>query len=107
MSKRRKILTGIFSLVIGLGVAAPMQASAANDHWWDRHHDKHWEENHRHDTHYHEWWWQKDHDHYRAYSYAPGSAYHPADGEGMRDPRNPNVFWACDSDGHHCHWAER
>jgi hypothetical protein len=107
MSKRKKILTGIFAFVIGLSVAAPMRASADSDHWWDHHHDKHWEENHQHDTHYHEWWWQKDHDHYSAYSYAPGSAYHPVNGEGMRDPRNPNVFWACDSDGHHCHWAAR
>jgi hypothetical protein len=21
--------------------------------------------------------------------------------------RNPNFFWACDGDGHHCHWARR
>jgi hypothetical protein len=107
MSKRKTILTGIFAFVIGLSMAVPIRASADSDHWWDRHHDKHWEENHQHDTHYHEWRWQKDHDHYSAYSYAPGSGYHPANGEGMRDPRNPNLFWACDSEGHHCHWSGR
>lgn len=26
---------------------------------------------------------------------------------GMANPRNPNLVWTCDSDGHHCHWAER
>jgi hypothetical protein len=31
----------------------------------------------------------------------------PANGEGMVSRNNPNVFWACDSDGHHCRWARR
>jgi hypothetical protein len=31
----------------------------------------------------------------------------PANGEGMVSRGNPNFFWACDSDGHHCRWARR
>jgi hypothetical protein len=44
--------------------------------------------------------------------HAPGYAYRqrgylPPNGEGMIDPRDPNLKWGCDSDGHHCHWAPR
>ena len=31
----------------------------------------------------------------------------PANGEGMVSRNNPNFFWACDSEGHHCRWARR
>jgi hypothetical protein len=99
MSKRKKVLTGIFALVIGLSVAVPMRASAAD---WD-HHDN---------GHHHAWRWQRENDHYRAYPYTPGYAYGqrgyvPSNGQGMVNPRNPNLYWACDSGGHHCHWAPR
>jgi len=107
MLKRKRILSAIFALVMGVSLTSPIRASAEDNHWWDYHHDKNWEEHHRNDPHYHEWWWDKDHDHSSGHTYAPGSAYHPANGEGMRDPRNPNVYWACDSEGHHCHWARR
>jgi hypothetical protein len=100
MLKRKKILAGIFALVVGFSLALPMRASADDYHWSDRHH-------HEHDAHYHEWWWHRDHDHYSAYTYQPGRSYIPGNGEGMVDPRNPNLFWACDGDGHHCHWAMR
>jgi hypothetical protein len=33
--------------------------------------------------------------------------YIPPNGEGMVSRQNPNQYWACDSDGHHCHWARR
>jgi len=33
--------------------------------------------------------------------------YLPANGEGMVSRSNPNMFWACDSHGHNCHWARR
>jgi hypothetical protein len=33
--------------------------------------------------------------------------YLPPNGEGMVDSRNQNLYWACDSEGHHCHWARR
>jgi Ni/Co efflux regulator RcnB len=104
MLKRKKILAGIFATVVALSAALPMSASAADDHWWDRNHHEHWD--HHNDAHYREWAWQRDHDHYRAYTYAPGYGYH-ANGAGMVDPRNPRLMWACDSQGHHCHWAPR
>jgi Ni/Co efflux regulator RcnB len=104
MLKRKKILAGIFAMVVGLSVALPMSASANDDHWWDRNHHEHWD---HHDAHYREWAWQRDHDHYRAYTYAPGYGYHSVNGAGMVDPRNPRLMWACDSEGHHCHWAPR
>ncbi len=107
MDKRKRILSGILALAIGLSVAMPMRASANDNHWWDHHHDHGDQWNRQHDPHYHEWRWEKDHDHYRAYTYAPGYGYRQGDGQGMLDPRNPNLFWACDSEGHHCHWAER
>jgi hypothetical protein len=101
MSKWMKRLAGIFALLIGLSVAMPLQASA--DDW---HHDR--------DYHHQVWRWERDHDHYRAYPMTPEYAYGarrryipPANGEGMLNPRNPNLYWACDSDGHHCHWAPR
>jgi hypothetical protein len=31
----------------------------------------------------------------------------PANGQGMVDPRRPSLVWACDPQGHHCHWARR
>jgi hypothetical protein len=31
----------------------------------------------------------------------------PPNGEGMINKRNPNLYWACNSDGNHCHWARR
>jgi hypothetical protein len=33
--------------------------------------------------------------------------YIPANGEGMVNAQNPNLYWSCDSDGHHCHWKPR
>jgi hypothetical protein len=104
MSKRKKILSGIFALVIGLSVAVPMRASA--DEY--NHHPNAY--NHPGEHHWYQWRWHHYQDHSRAY--APGYAYGqrgyvPANGEGMVNPRNSNLYWACDSDGHHCHWAPR
>jgi hypothetical protein len=106
---RKRILSGIFALMVGLSVALPMRASAD----WD---------DHPHYRHHHEWRWEREHDYYRAYpyaappaySYAPGYGYNyrryryvPENGQGMVNPRHPNLYWACDSDGHHCRWAPR
>jgi hypothetical protein len=33
--------------------------------------------------------------------------YLPPNGEGMVNRGDPSMFWACDSQGHHCHWARR
>jgi len=40
------------------------------------------------------------------YGYGNGYGY-PSNGQGMVNPRHPGLIWACDSDGHHCHWASR
>ena len=99
----KKILAGIFVLMIGISVATPIRAYADDynhdhDHAWHHDHDR------DHDRNDHRWRWSWEHDHYRAYPYAQAV---PANGEGMLNPRNPNLYWACDSGGHHCHWAPR
>lgn len=106
---KKRILSGIFALMVGLSMALPMRASADSD------------DHYRGDRHRHEWRWEHHNDYYRAYpysappaySYAPGYGYGyrrgyiPENGEGMINPRHPGLFWACDGDGHHCHWARR
>jgi hypothetical protein len=105
MNRRNKILSGIFAVTVGLSMAMPLKASA-ND-WYPEHH------------HHHSWRWTRDNDHYRTAPYEPSNNYRyepryaygnravPADGQGIINRRNPNLYWACDSDGHHCHWARR
>jgi hypothetical protein len=106
MNTRNKILSGIFAVTVGLSMAMPIKASA-ND--WNA------EPHHNHSS----WRWTRDHDHYRATPYYPANNHRyepryaygnraiPADGQGMINRRNPNLYWACDSGGHHCHWARR
>ncbi|MGD0289226.1 MAG: hypothetical protein ABSC63_06185 [Candidatus Binataceae bacterium] len=100
MSKWKKVLSGIIALIIVLGVAMPMRAFAEDA---DYHHRGHHPEYGARDQDYrrydHAWRWHWNQDHY--------SGYIPANGEGMLNPRNPNLYWACDSEGHHCHWAPR
>jgi hypothetical protein len=36
-----------------------------------------------------------------------GGGYGRAFGGAMVNPRHPGLMWACDSQGHHCHWAQR
>lgn len=80
MIKRKRILAGVFALVVGASLMAPVRASAddwnhdhhnyvageGRYHYKDKHHDA-WEKEH--DRHK-EWEWKKDNDHYRAYPYA-------------------------------------
>lgn len=111
MNIRKRIIAGVIALAIGMTAALPMTATADSDDW--HHHDYHaW---HHHD--YRDWH-NRDHDdddYYRygnrAYPPAPAYAYRhkyvPPNGEGMINRRNPNFRWACDSEGHHCHWARR
>ncbi|HUN58536.1 MAG TPA: hypothetical protein VMU41_10515 [Candidatus Binataceae bacterium] len=37
----------------------------------------------------------------------PGHQVLPPNGEGMINLRNPNLYWACNGQGTHCHWARR
>jgi hypothetical protein len=107
VKKRKGILAGAFALAIGLSMALPMRAAA--DDWGHRDHDR----GHQ----YQSWRWEHNNDHYRGYPYTPPPAYAnsyqrryqyiPENGQGMVNPRNHNQYWACDSDGHHCHWAPR
>jgi len=87
---KKNLLSGILALSVGLSLAMPMRASADD---WD----------HDHDHHNHIWQPKHDDDDYRIY---PNRNVGP-NGEGLINRRNPNFFWACDSDGHHCHWARR
>jgi len=41
------------------------------------------------------------------YGYNNQPLYIPPNGQGIVNERNPNLYWACDSEGHHCHWAPR
>jgi hypothetical protein len=117
MKKRTRILSGVCAFIIGLSLALPMRAAADN---WDHGDNDRGHQYQDHDRgHQHQsWWrWQRDNDHYRGYPYTPPPAYAyryqrryqylPENGQGMINPRNPNQYWACDSDGHHCHWAPR
>src|SRR6185312_8032511 len=109
MNLGKRILAGAFALAIGTSVALPTMARADSDDWHHRDH--------------HSWF---DHDHDRDdngyYGNGPYNGYYgerpsgpyayqrrhiPPNGEGMINRRNPNFYWACDSEGHHCHWARR
>jgi hypothetical protein len=94
MDLKRKLIAGVIALAVGNCFALPTSARADSDDW--HHHD------------HHEWRW---HHHDRDWDdhYRPGyrGQYLPPDGQGMISRRNPNFYWACDGDGHHCHWARR
>ena len=117
-------------LVMGaLAFSMPTPASAA----W--HHDRWHHDNGRHEYRFdrksgydrgygRDYAWHRDHpyadgryaygNHYNNYNNynngfynRPGHQVLPANGEGMINKRNPNLIWACDGSGSHCHWARR
>lgn len=101
MTLKKKIMAGLIAMTIGTTAAFPTLARADSDDWHHRDHHA-W---HHHDN---------DANDYRGYqerpyapNYAYGRRYVPPNGQGMINRRNPNFRWACDSDGHHCHWARR
>ena len=108
MTLKKKILAAAFVLSVGTSIAIPTIARA--DDWW-RHHDRDdrsWQaRDHDHDRDWKHW----DHDHDRDWKNwdhdRDHARYIPPNGEGMINNRNPNLYWACDSAGHHCHWARR
>jgi hypothetical protein len=127
MTLKKKILAGAFALAIGSSVAIPTTARADwwadhdRDHhaWVERQHHDHWDRNsyyrdqrqRDYDWDHHDWYSNHPND---SPSYGPNYSYYPnrqrnlpANGEGMISARNPNLHWACDSEGHHCHWARR
>ena len=120
MNKRTRILAGVCALIIGLSLALPMRAAADDKGHGDHGHGQQQQagrSDHDRDRQRQAWRWQREKNKYRAYpytlppqygySYWQQRQYLPENGEGMINPRNPNLYWACDSDGHHCHWAPR
>lgn len=103
-SRKKKLLSGILAMTVGLSIAMPMRALADD---WDHDHDR--------PHHHHMWSREHDDDDYRAYPrqredddyWIYRNRALPPNGQGMINQRNPNFVWACDSDGHHCHWARR
>ena len=124
MTLKKKLLASAFAFAIGTSVAIPATVRADDWHHHDRD-DQSWSRDNDHDRDHRDRdrdWDQRDRDHYRdyrdrerAFSFNhPGYGYNPnagrsipPNGEGMINNRNPNLYWACDSDGHHCHWARR
>lgn len=117
MNLPTRILLGVCAFIIAFVLVLPTRAAADNDDHDDHDRGRHGEHyDHDRDDHHQSWRWQWDKDYYRGYPYTPPPKYYgywqqhqylPENGEGMINPRNPNLYWACDSDGHHCHWAPR
>lgn len=111
MSFNKKIMAGVIAFAIGSTAIIPTTVRA--DDWW-HHHDRSWSDrdhDHNRDRD-HDRDWDRDRDFSRSHResdyYNPNAGrYIPPNGEGMISNRNPNFYWACDSDGHHCHWARR
>jgi hypothetical protein len=113
MTFKKRILAGALALAIGSSMAIPTTVRA--DDWWHHHdsHDRSWSDrDHDHhrdrDRDRHDWERDRNFNH-RSYGYYNPNAGRriPPNGEGMINNQNPNLYWACDSDGHHCHWARR
>jgi hypothetical protein len=114
---RKKILGAVLAASVGLSLALPLRAAADDgDHERDRQHHM-W--SHDDDDSYranHQYWrHDEDGDYYRAFPYRHDDddnyRIYPhgigLNGDGMINRRNPNFYWACDANGHHCHWAWR
>lgn len=135
MTTKKAILAWVFSVIVGFGMLAIPSRAMAHDHdddgWgghdrgWHRGWDNHpgWE-NHRgygwggnedeedeeeEEEHEHEGYYQQPYGYgYQPYGYGRRYGYGlPRNGAGMVNPRHPGLVWACDGDGHHCHWARR
>ncbi len=113
MTLRKKIIAGIVALAVVMTFAISTRARADDDDWhhrdrheWGWHHDRD-DDNH----HAGRWYRDRDDDSYAHPGYGSYQRYRrgylPPNGEGMINRRNPNFYWACDSQGHHCHWAPR
>ena|ERR1700677_2147117 len=117
--------TAVASFLVMGTLAMAVPSSARADDW---HHDRnvqHWRWDHRNDRDHNRFDGNRNHP-YANRPYAYGNPYNngygyrgngyynslghqnlPPNGEGMINKRNPNLFWACDADGNHCHWQPR
>jgi Ni/Co efflux regulator RcnB len=108
MTLRKKIIAAVIALAVGMSAAVPTIARADEDDWhreghqeWNRDHDRDRDRDGDRN-------WSYSDPGYRSYpNYANRRGYIAPNGEGMINRRNPNFYWACDSEGHHCHWARR
>jgi hypothetical protein len=93
-----------------------------NHHGWENHRGRGWggdEDEEEEEEHEHEGNYQQPYGYgYQPYGYGYQAPYRygygqrygnrlPSNGAGMVNPRHPGLAWACDSQGHHCHWARR
>lgn len=135
MISKKALIAWIFSAIVGLGMLAMPARALAHD--WDHDGDGGGWRHPRHDNGLHRGWYnhrgeaeEEEHEgggYYRQpYGYGYGYGNQEPDGDegygwnrpgygynwngslnGMVNPRHPGLYWACDSQGHHCHWARR
>jgi hypothetical protein len=129
MISKKAIIALVVAAIVGVGtLAIPARALA---HGWD--HDGDGWRHQRHDNGLHRGWYkhrgedeEEEHEGGGYYRQPYGNGYGEPDGDegyprnlpnygynsngsinGMVNPRHPGLYWACDSQGHHCHWARR
>jgi hypothetical protein len=133
MISKKAIFAGIFSVLVGIGMLVMPTGAMAHDRdhdgggWGHRHHDngRHlgWNKHRGDDDDYrgggyyqqpNNYGYQQpyrygrgDNDGDEGYRYGNGRRSNGWNGNGMVSRRHPGLIWACDSQGHHCHWARR
>lgn len=126
MSWKKAMVLWVFSAVVSVGMLATPNRALAHgwdhdgDGWrhqghdngrhegWDNHHDRDRHENEEEEE-------EHEHQGYYQHPYGYGSGWNRPNygsrwngsNNGRSNPRHPGVMWACDSNGHHCHWARR
>jgi hypothetical protein len=127
MLSNKAVMLWVLSVIISLGMLFVPNAALAHgrDHdrddwhhqWHDNGHHEGWYNHHGHDWHENEE--EEEHEHrgyyQHPYPYGYGSGWtRPNYGSRWNGPvnewnnsRHPGLMWACDSHGHHCHWARR
>ena len=133
MISKKAIIAWVFSAIVGVGMLAMPARALAHD--WG--HDGGGWRHQRHDNGLHRGWYnhrgegeEEEEGHegggYYQQPYGYGYGNQEPDGDegygwnrpgygynsngwlnGRVNPRHPGVYWACDSQGHHCHWARR
>ena len=137
MITKEAILAWIFSAIVSVGMLAIPSRALAHDHDGDgegwHSHDRGWHrgwDNHPGWDNHRGYGWggnedreEEEEDENGGYYQQPygygyqqpyGNGYRPRygygfprNGAGMVNPRHPGLIWACDGQGHHCHWVRR